>query len=154
MNKKILVALDLGTKTGIATFGLDGQLLTRNTLQFDSGSQTQNLFSALRSLLTPNMIVAFEQPFGRYGLQVLLPMVGAVQCACELIGCDDVPVNVVTVKKFATGFGLANKAAMIKAAQEKWGGEFTEHEADACWVGECALQTVLDTLNKKESKNA
>lgn len=154
MNKKILVALDLGTKTGIATFGLEGQLLSRNTLQFDRGSQAQNLFNALRSMLTPNMVVAWEEPFGKYGQHVMQRLAGAVQCACELVGCDDVPMNVVTVKKFATGFGLAGKELMMETARMRWGGEdWDEHQADACWIGQAAQELVLDAqTSTKESE--
>lgn len=153
MNKKILVALDLGTKTGIATFGLDGQLIKRYTAQFDRGSQAQNLFNLLRGFLTPNMIVAWEEPFGKYGQHVMQRLVGAVQCACELIGCDDVPMNVVTIKKHATGYGLASKDHMIIAAKTKWGGEeWDEHQADACWIGQAAQELVLDTQPTKENE--
>jgi hypothetical protein len=148
--KKIIVALDIGTKTGVATFGLDGQLLTRNTLELDKGYQARDLFNALRKILTPNMMVAWEEPFGRHGQHVMQRLAGAVQCACELVGCDDVPVNLVTVKKHATGYGLAGKDAMTAAAVRKWGGEFNEHEADAAWVGQSAIDLVLDTPTKEE----
>ena len=95
------------------------------------------------------MVVAWERPFGKYGQTVLQRMVGAIQCSCELVGCDDVPMHLVTVKKFATGDARANKEQMTAAAINKWGGEdWDEHQADAAWVGQCAIETVLTT--KKE----
>lgn len=149
MNKKILVALDVGTKCGVATFGLEGELLKRYTFVSDRGAQAQNLFNLLRGFLTPNMVVAWEQPFGIYGAQVTQRMVGAILCACELIGCDDVPVNLITVKKHATGDGRASKEMMIAAAEAQWGGEdWDEHQADAAWVGLCA-QGILATQQEE-----
>jgi hypothetical protein len=72
-------------------------------------------------------------------------MIGAIQCACELVGCDDVPMHLVTVKRFATGDARASKEMMTYAAQKRWGGEdWDEHQADAAWVGQCAIDTVLN----------
>lgn len=38
------------------------------------------------------------------------------------------------IKQYATGRGNARKAAMVKAAKERWGIDPTEDEADALWV--------------------
>jgi len=57
---------------------------------------------------------------------------------CEARGIPYFPVNVTTVKRYATGKGNANKGAMKAAALERWGHakELTEDEADARWIAE------------------
>jgi len=43
------------------------------------------------------------------------------------------------VKMTATGFGRAEKPAMIATAEARWGvGGLSEHEADALWIAETA----------------
>jgi Holliday junction resolvasome RuvABC endonuclease subunit len=59
---------------------------------------------------------------------------------CELrrIPYQGVPVG--TVKKYATGRGNADKAAMVAAARAKWPNAdiANDNEADARWIAECA----------------
>ncbi len=50
-----------------------------------------------------------------------------------------VKVGVGAAKRTATGYGRAEKDAMISAARDKWGDlEWSEHTADAAWIAETA----------------
>jgi len=138
-NVPVILGVDVGTKTGLGLIGLDGELTFRQTLTFTRGYQAEELFNALRGILDPGIVVAWEQPFGKFAQDVLQRMVGAVLCACAYANCKNMPIHLVTNKRFATGNARADKAMMIGAAAGRWGGEgWDEHQADACWVAACA----------------
>jgi Holliday junction resolvasome RuvABC endonuclease subunit len=48
-------------------------------------------------------------------------------------------VNLVKLKKHATGKGNAQKPEMQEAAKARWGIDLSEDEADATWAGAYAL---------------
>jgi Holliday junction resolvasome RuvABC endonuclease subunit len=53
---------------------------------------------------------------------------------------DPLGINLMTVKKRATGHGDADKTRMLEAARFQWPGlEIEKHDAaDACWIAETA----------------
>ena len=62
-------------------------------------------------------------------------LTGAIMRVCEErnIPFEGIPVS--TIKKHATGKGNANKAAIVEAAQKKFGPEVTDdNRADALWI--------------------
>jgi len=64
---------------------------------------------------------------------------GVLEEVAWLHGARLVKVGVGASKRTATGYGRADKEAMIAAAIAKWGDrEWTEHTADAAWIAETA----------------
>lgn len=155
MKTKIVLGVDLGTECGLALLGTDGKLLWKRTLFCDRQSQAENLFNTLRQMLLPDWHVAWEEAFGPFpnSRYVHERMAGALLSACQLVGCNNTPLNVSALKKFATGDGHAKKDAMMAAAKRRWSGEeWNSHEADAAWAAAMCREKVLDNPATKESK--
>jgi Holliday junction resolvasome RuvABC endonuclease subunit len=107
------------------------------------------MFVAFRALLQnlqrnhgPFAAIAYELPFlrGPVASRILWGMAAHVQERCAMWRCCPLPVNTMTLKKFATGSGKAGKPEMIDAA---WKTKCAsghplevpgEHEADAIHV--------------------
>jgi len=68
-------------------------------------------------------------------------IVGVLTAVCEERSVPYSSIPVGTVKKAATGKGNASKAAMLAAAQAKWGPlVVSTDEADALWIAETWLR--------------
>jgi Holliday junction resolvasome RuvABC endonuclease subunit len=84
--------------------------------------------------------VAYELPFARGSItsRILWGMAAHMQERAAVWGCRVLPVNTMTLKKFATGSGKAQKADMITMAQvlmlSPHAAKLGEHEADAIHV--------------------
>ncbi len=79
-------------------------------------------------------LVVFERPGGRHVGVVIVhsELQGQVKVVCEDLGIQYRGYSSQEIKKFATGKGNANKAAMIEAAREKYGYKGSDdNEADA-----------------------
>jgi Holliday junction resolvasome RuvABC endonuclease subunit len=107
----------------------------------------RQLFNELLSVSQPKIVayeaVSFHPPKGgvavphSYGA-----IVSHLQEICYSRGFDYCGIQVPTIKKHATGKGNANKAAMVKAAREKW-PRFAkllkdDNAADAAWIADYA----------------
>lgn len=84
-------------------------------------------------------IVVYEEARGHKGTdaaQIYGGIVAIITGCCEQweLPYEGIPVG--TIKKFATGKGNANKAAMILAAQARWpdANILDDNEADARWI--------------------
>lgn len=86
-------------------------------------------------------LVVFERPGGRHVGAVIVhsELQGQVKVVCEDLSIPYRGYSSQEIKKFATGKGNANKAAMIQAAKDKLGypGK-NDNEADALWLLELA----------------
>jgi len=89
--------------------------------------------------------VCIEEPFsGQFSsVKALFPMLGAAVLACENNKLPWSLINLMTIKKHATGKGNAKKPDMQAAAKDRWGVDFSEDEADACWIAAYAMDTNL-----------
>lgn len=88
-------------------------------------------------------MVIYEQAHqrGRYATEVAYGLGTRVKelCARKNIPCKTVHSG--TLKKFATGDGHAEKAAMVTCAQVLKRGVTSDDEADALWILEYAICT-------------
>lgn len=155
-----VLGLDPGTYTGwaIARGGYDKDKLWYTTRIVESGTRSFQhaadqsfgmMFIAFRKFLTelqrehgPFAAIAYELPFSGYGAaitgRITTGMGAHILERCATWRCRPLPVNVNTLKKFATGDGRADKALMIRAARDCLKAvpppTLTEHEADAIHI--------------------
>lgn len=146
----IVLALDPGTHCGWAL--ADGRrLLEYGQESFDvrRGSSPGMRWIEFRRWLSewfrtgreyaPNLI-AYEQAHHRGGAatQVAYGFTTRIEEFAASQGAEYVAVHTATLKKFMTGHGRADKAAMERAALKRWALDpelpITEHEADALCV--------------------
>ena len=141
----IILALDLATRTGWAVVK-DGRIIESGVQTFDKrrGESNGVLFLRARKWLsefghpTPPDLVAYEQAHFRGGAATEI-CVGLQTRAQEIAaewGVESAPVPTGTLKKWATGVGGADKAAMIAWAAKVIGRQpEDDNEADAIAVG-------------------
>jgi Holliday junction resolvasome RuvABC endonuclease subunit len=141
----IILGLDLATRTGWAVVK-DGRVIESGVQDFSKrrGESNGVLFLRARKWLsefgcpTPPHLVVYEQAHFRGGAATEI-CVGLQTRAQEMAaewGIESAPVPTSTLKKWATGVGRAEKAAMIAWAAERIGRQpEDDNEADAIAVG-------------------
>ena len=86
-------------------------------------------------------LVVFERPGGQFKGAIIVQseIQGQIKVVCEDYHVDYRAYSSQEIKRFATGKGNANKAAMIRMAKDAFGypGE-DDNEADALWLLEMA----------------
>lgn len=149
---RTLLALDLGTTTGWALHGADG-LITSGTVsfrpgRFDGGGMRYlrftNWLAELGRLSGPIAAIWFEEVrrhAGTDAAHVYGGLMATLTAWAELHGVPYEGVPVGTIKRFATGKGNANKAAMIAAARARGFSPADDNEADAIAILFWALET-------------
>jgi Holliday junction resolvasome RuvABC endonuclease subunit len=138
----IVLALDLASETGWARRDHAGRIET-GTAAFDvlhgesAGMRYVRFNKWLDEVLSPSpMFVVYEQGIHRGGpaTEVAYGLSTRVIEACTRLAIDYAPVNVTTLKKWATGTGNAAKPLMLAAVNRRWraSAPLTNHnEADA-----------------------
>lgn len=141
-----VLGIDPATRTGFAILD-NGDRLASGTWDL-SGATTEHgglrfvrLQEALRdtiALARPDL-VAYEVVMGHGPGGVLTAhlygaLVGVLLLTCARLRVATLGVHVGTAKKLATGSGKATKAAMVRAARERWRHPVTHDEADALWI--------------------
>ena len=142
-----VVALDLGTKLGVA-IGKLPQTIT-NVSEIDLAEITENgdrrdklkaFSSVFLSIIDGNpeiSTVIYEVPFcrGTHATRLLIGMAGLVE-AITPPGIQVLEVRPTQVKKFATGSGKATKEQMIETANKFINRPMrvTDNEADAIHI--------------------
>ncbi len=141
----IILALDLGTKTGWATDSATGSINFKQD-RFQGGGMRYLRF---RIWLTEMLglcqfnVVYFEEVRRHAGTDAAHVYGGFLAhltawCEENSIGYQGVPVG--TIKKHATGKGSANKITMAQAYEAKWGKKpDDDNECDARWLFDLAL---------------
>ena len=136
-----ILALDLGTTTGMAATNHFG-LIVSGSIKFTPKKKDHPAlrWHNFRDWLSDAMeshnpsVVYYEEVMRHVGTRAA-HMYGAFQAFLELScysrGIEICPVAVGTIKKFATGKGNADKAAMIQAARAGGYDVADDNEADA-----------------------
>lgn len=125
-----ILALDTATRTGFATNcagGVESGVMDFSLRRGESAGMRYVRFrewlNAMLASLKPEL-VAYEMPGGHFlsgsAAEVAYSLVSRVQECCQVAGVDYVGVNPRTLKRYATGRGNADKAAMIQAARERF----------------------------------
>jgi Holliday junction resolvasome RuvABC endonuclease subunit len=135
VSKKYVLGVDLGAQTGIGKVFEDGEAdVCTVSIKNELGAQLDALYKNVKSRAGEDCkLVVIEKPFTHkfMGSDVKQAMFGAVVLACEHAGVPYRWVNLMTLKKAATGKGNAKKPEMIAAAKARFGLDMNEHEADA-----------------------
>lgn len=143
MTKVEILALDVATTTGFAL--RCGGRIESGTVNFapKRGESSGMRFVRFRVWLTEMIrthaprFVAFERAHMRGGAatEVLVGMQTRVQEIAAEFGLEYVTVETNVLKKFATGKGTADKAAMMATVTPHLGRTpVDDNEADAVWV--------------------
>lgn len=141
-----LLALDLGTHTGVAR-GRPGEMPLLQTWEMPSrgGPDVGPFMAAFAALLRHELrgvsLLAFEAPY--VGAQMLKNLHAArrglgLPALCEMIaheqGVRCVEAKIMTLKKNFAGHGRAEKWEMIRAARQRGFTPDDDHQADAAAV--------------------
>ena len=158
-NLNLVLGIDPGTQLGWAVCTHDGRIVMSGVESFtDVANKGYGaMFVAFRALLRnlqrnhgPFAAIAYELPFmrGPVPSRILWGMAAHTQERCAMWRCRPLPVNTMTLKKFATGSGKADKAQMISAAWlvlgEQHAPQLSEHEADAIHVARWGVAQLND----------
>ena len=148
-----VLALDLGTTTGWALRGQDGRIasgtLTFKPSRFEGGGMRYLRFrrwidelARLAGGLGRIVFEAVRAHAGTDAAHIYGGFLGQLSAWCEerRVPYEGVPVG--TIKRFATGRGNADKAAMVAAMQARGYAPADDNEADAIalllWATETA----------------
>ncbi len=142
------VGIDPGTKAGYAVLDADGDRLASGTwdcaIRRGEGDGWRIVrfgrhLTDLLQLYAPR-VVAYEEVrrhAGTGAAHVYGALVGQVMRICEERSIPYAPVPVGTVKRTATGRGVAPKEEMIRTATLRWShSPWDDNEADALWIAE------------------
>jgi len=149
---KNILALDLATKTGWA-FRQSRIGLGRSGVQDFSlrrGESHGLIFLRFRKWLAEFLIpgekifICHEQAHHRGGAATALcsGLIAETQAFAAEHGFEIMPVHSKTLKKFATGYGNADKATMIQKAIEAGFNPVDDNEADAIHLLRYAFQEI------------
>jgi Holliday junction resolvasome RuvABC endonuclease subunit len=149
---RTILALDLGTTTGWALRSHDG-LITSGTVsfrpgRFDGGGMRYlrftNWLTEIDRLSGPVAAIWFEEVRAHRGVDashVFGGFLATLTTWAELRGVPYQGVPVGTIKRFFSGKGNANKAAMIAAARARGFSPADDNEADAIAILFWAIET-------------
>ncbi len=132
----MLLALDIANKTGFKTRDASG-VWDLTPRRGETGGMSVVRFRARLEevvVLSKIGIVAVEQPSGRHkaSLVSMAKKHGVLEEYCNTHGVEVVVYTPSEIKRFATGAGNCNKAAMVSACKERWGIDpADDNEADA-----------------------
>lgn len=144
-NKKKILALDLGTHTGMACQFSDGEIKSEEWLcGIERGESSGMRYLKFQSRLVGQKIimhgidlVVYEKPHHRGGAptEYLLGFATHLQSFCAKRNIEYTTVHTATLKKQTTGNGRASKKDMIKAAEKLTGKDIvSDNEADAVCI--------------------
>ncbi|OYQ31276.1 hypothetical protein CHU93_04655 [Sandarakinorhabdus cyanobacteriorum] len=152
MRRGAILALDLGTSAGWALQLSDGHISTGTVslkhTRYDGGGMRYLRFRRWLEQLDldagPIEAVYFEEVrrhAGTDAAHVYGGLLGILTAWCEetLVAYQGVPVG--TIKRFITGKGNADKAAVIAAVQAKGFAPAEDNEADAIAILLWAIET-------------
>ena len=156
----IIIGIDPGTSCGWAMTDDRGTFMGSGTWSLKggrfegAGMRFLRLRRYLREIIGKHVgLLAYEEVRGHKGTDAAHIYGGCVAVIteeCEAMGIPYVAIPVGTIKKFATGKGNANKAAMLAAARDAWPlFDGDDNEADARWIASCAREQFG---TKKETK--
>jgi crossover junction endodeoxyribonuclease RuvC len=153
-----LLALDLGTRTGWAL--LENGRVESGVETFDvkrgesPGMRYLNFNRWLEAIVSvghqPDLIV-YEQSHQRGGAatEVAAGFATRVQEFCARLAIEHAAVHTATLKKWTTGKGNADKAAMLAAVARRWGRRVdTDDEADAIALLEYARAELVSAAGR------
>jgi Holliday junction resolvasome RuvABC endonuclease subunit len=142
-------ALDLGTTWAFAD-NRAGTVVIHEVLQGKRPQKLAEFTRAMQGLFEGLDVVVYERPFarGQAATRLLWAIAGIIEAAAHDQGVAVLDMTPGEIKEWSTGFGRADKPAMMQAAFLLGYEGDNEHEADA-W---CLLRFAEATLSKELSK--
>ncbi|QDP51137.1 MAG: hypothetical protein Unbinned1190contig1000_30 [Prokaryotic dsDNA virus sp.] len=154
---KTIVAVDLGTKSGIAWSTGDDIETTAfdfsKVRQMGAGMRPLMLRQELLTLferLSPIDQVVFEnveRHSATYAAQIFGELRGCLMSVCEEMDIPYRGLSVTRIKKHVTGSGICKKDVTREAIAKLWPhipvSDLTEDEVDALSILKCALDKVI-----------
>lgn len=127
-NKGIILATDPASEFGWAISDTIYGIWDLTTRKDESmGMKLIRLEGKLKEIyeIHPFKVLVYERPGGRNKFPIMhqSKLIGEMEKWCEKRGIQYAGYSASEIKKFATGKGNANKEAMVKAAQERYGYE-------------------------------
>lgn len=144
-----VLALDLGTRCGWAQWEasrLESGVQVFDVKRGESPGMRYRRFNVwLTEMIMRMDLVSYEQTHHRGGAatEVAAGFATRVQELCAGYGIDHMAIHSATLKKFCTGKGNADKAAMLDAVGRRWKVVTDDNEADA--IALC-YYTLAETL--------
>ena len=157
-----ITGLDLGIgKMGLCTIDVSNikpfkklDIVSMKTFQLDKKSKSINKFEQfiltfekeIATVIGRSDMVVVEKPFGLRGYaNILYELLGVVKYLCITSGVSRYEISPMTLKKFATGSGKAQKSDIVLKAFKEFGVEGnSEDEIDALYcalIGDCVLSS-------------
>lgn len=145
-----ILALDLGGKTGWALS--ENGVVTSGVQTFDvkrgesPGMRYVRLMRWLDEIGAKVELVTYEQAHQRGGpaTEIAAGFATHVQAWCALRGVEHTSVHSMTLKKFVTGHGHADKQKMLAAVRKNYKADVqTDDEADAVGLLQYALKEIV-----------
>lgn len=143
--QRVLLSLDLATTTGWASLSMG--IIKSGTIRFQHERDELHALRFFRfrkwlreMLTTEKPDVVYFEAVRRHNSTDSAHMYGGLWATtimeCMIREIDYRGLNVVTIKKHATGKGNADKAAMVAAAKAKWPDQNIkdDNQADALWI--------------------
>lgn len=155
--KTRILALDTGTKTGWCIGSTSGV----QVFDLKRGESVGMRFLRFRAWLTEIVclaggvaVICYEQAHHRGGhaTQVAVGFITEILTFSALHKIETMPVHSGTLKKFATGSGVAKKPDMITAARAHGYAPTDDNEADACLLYEYAVAELYPTKRTLEKE--
>ena len=145
--KKVILAIDQASYCGWAlSKDLYGVWDLTTKKDEDMGMKLIRFRNKLKEVCTSEGVemIVYERVAGMHTASIIhaAKMVAIIETFCTENGINYTAFSAQEVKKFATGKGNANKDAMVKAAQEKYGYPGTDDNiADALHIWHLAVKT-------------
>lgn len=145
---KGILSLDIASNTGFCTATASGVWNLTPRKNESKGMRLIKFKASLREIVQSEQIslIVFEGAvtYSKFPNHVALELQGVLKLFCEEVGIEYKSYMPSEIKKFATGKGNANKEAMIKAANERFGYNVRDdNEADAV----CLYRLAIEDLN-------
>jgi Holliday junction resolvasome RuvABC endonuclease subunit len=145
-----ILAFDLGTSTGWAVLGAEGERINSGVWHLDRMApdgyghmlrMALDVYELAIKECEPTAL-AYEQVHdahtGSRAAHVYGALEGILYMAAHAASLRLIPIGVADVKRVATGKGNSKKPAIQAAALERWQHVATLDESDALFIGEAA----------------
>lgn len=162
----MILALDLGTKTGVCVMGANGGVSYSGTWVLTPRPKDRwgHRFLAFRTQLEEMLgqppridVIAYENVC-RHKATDAAHIYGGLLAVLEMVALSwdlpTAPLAVAVIKRTATGRGNADKTAMAVRASRKWPGIdiLDDNQADALWIAEACRTGAAPAAKKPRKK--
>lgn len=159
-NKMALCCINVDEKKKFRKSDIVNSVLLKSVEQGDKKHKFAQFIliqrQVIQAMLHNSNLVVIEKPFGAMGYaNILWELLGIMKYMCLVEGVEFVEIPPMTLKKFATGKGNAQKSDMVLKAYKEFGVQAeSEDEIDAFFcalVGDCLVFKDKYSTSRRES---